>query len=91
MTHHGLSTAPDVVGAVPPDCDLIYLDADHSEMGVQAELNAWLPRIRAGGIIGIHDTINVPGVCRAVHRSAQGRRILTIATSRGSGLSLIHT
>jgi predicted O-methyltransferase YrrM len=92
LGHCGLSTATQMLGEVPAECDLIYLDADHSESGVHAELTSWLPKLRAGGIVGVHDSINVPGVCRAVHRFSAGRsRLLTVATGRGSGLSLIQT
>ena len=90
ISHRGLSTAPKVLAAVPEGCDLVYLDADHSEHGVESELRCWLPKVRPGGLISIHDTINVPGVCRAVHRYADSHRTLTMATGRGSGITLIQ-
>lgn len=52
--------------------DLVFLDADHSEAGVRADIEAWLPKIAPGGWIGGHDyenpetTFDVTGVKRAV-------------------------
>jgi hypothetical protein len=36
-------------------CDLIFLDGDHSEAGVAADLIAWEPKVTAGGFLGGHD------------------------------------
>lgn len=48
----------------------VYLDADHSEAGVEADLCAWLPKVKVGGVIGGHDYghRDFPGVQRAVDR-----------------------
>jgi len=35
--------------------DFVYLDADHSEEGVFADLCAWVPKVRIGGVIAGHD------------------------------------
>lgn len=50
--------------------DLIFIDADHSEEGVLADLAAWLPKVRSGGILAGHDYAapHHPGVKRAVDR-----------------------
>jgi len=88
--HLGRSTDPSVVNAVPDNCDLIFLDADHSEEGVAEELAAWLPKLRNDGIIAIHDTIAFQGVCRAVTPFAGKFPTLTMATCRGSGLTMIR-
>jgi Methyltransferase domain len=39
------------------DCDWVYLDAVHTFEAVTADLRAWVPRVRAGGIIAGHDYI----------------------------------
>merc|ERR1712003_19845 len=50
--------------------DLIFVDADHSEEGVVADLAAWIPRVRPGGIVAGHDYLTADGgVARAVHRN----------------------
>ena len=43
--HHGRSTDPAVLADVPAGCDLVFLDADHTERGVLAELDAWWPKV----------------------------------------------
>lgn len=49
--------------------DLVFIDADHSYHGVRDDIEAWLPKVRAGGWIGGHDyrSVRFPGVERAVH------------------------
>lgn len=57
--------------------DLVFLDADHSELGVAADIEAWAPKIRPGGYIGGHDfandqpMTNFAGVERAVRSWAK--------------------
>ena len=47
--------------------DWVYLDADHSYAGCLADLIAWVPKVRYGGIVSGHD-YNAPqyGVTKAV-------------------------
>lgn len=35
--------------------DWAYIDADHRQKSVEADLNAWWPKIKAGGILAGHD------------------------------------
>lgn len=35
--------------------DLVYIDADHQEAMVRADLEAWTPKVRRGGFIAGHD------------------------------------
>lgn len=35
--------------------DFVYIDADHSEYAVRADIAAWWPRVRQGGILAGHD------------------------------------
>jgi hypothetical protein len=48
--------------------DFVFIDADHSYEAVAADIDAWLPKIRAGGLISGHDYghSRFPGVKRAV-------------------------
>ncbi|MFN3167277.1 MAG: glycosyltransferase [Phycisphaeraceae bacterium] len=50
--------------------DFVYLDADHSETGLLADLSAWFCKVREGGIVAGHDLDHpdFPGVRRAVER-----------------------
>jgi predicted O-methyltransferase YrrM len=63
---------PSVEGAVmiePGSVDMVFIDANHSYESVNSDIEAWLPRIRSGGIIGGHDYKHerFPGVAEAVH------------------------
>lgn len=46
--------------------DVLYLDALHDKDFVLSELNAWLPKVRPGGIIAGHDYCTGFGVMEAV-------------------------
>ena len=35
--------------------DMVYIDADHTEEAVYADLLAWYPKVRAGGVLSGHD------------------------------------
>ncbi len=48
--------------------DLVFVDADHSARAVFADLTAWVPKVKPGGVISGHDygSRNHPGVKPAV-------------------------
>ena len=51
--------------------DMVYLDGGHSYEQVLADLNAWYPKVKLGGVIGGHDfvfehPVSRAGVVRAV-------------------------
>ena len=51
--------------------DLVYIDADHQEHSVVADIRAWRPKVRKGGWIAGHDyseEVSGGGVIRAVQR-----------------------
>lgn len=71
-----------------PDASLdhVFIDADHSYLGVKADLAAWVPKVRAGGWVGGHDYNNPdPAFKFEVSRAADewaeatGRKIETDA------------
>ena len=47
-------------------CDFVFIDADHSKEAVLADIRAWLPKVRPGGIIAGHD-YNRDSVFEPVH------------------------
>lgn len=50
--------------------DFVFLDDHHEEESVYAEIMAWLPRVKPGGVIAGHDVNDhYPGVERAVRRA----------------------
>lgn len=57
------------IQALTPAVDLVFIDGDHTYAGVQADLEAYLPLVRPGGLIAGHDFNDVPrhaGVKQAV-------------------------
>jgi hypothetical protein len=38
--------------------DWVYLDADHSYLAIRAELEAWYPKLRKGGMLAGHDFLD---------------------------------
>ena len=40
--------------------DFVYLDGDHSFQGVMRDLNAWLRKVKSGGVIAGHDYYDRP-------------------------------
>jgi hypothetical protein len=47
--------------------DLVFIDGDHSEQACGADIDAWQPLVRPGGVLAGHDFHrNHMGVVRAV-------------------------
>ena len=40
---------------VPDGLDFVFIDADHGYQAVKDDIDAWLPKVRQGGIIAGHD------------------------------------
>lgn len=57
--------------------DLVFIDADHSQLAVQADIQAWRGKVRPGGWIGGHDfgAERFPGVESAVRLSFRPEEI----------------
>lgn len=36
-------------------CDYLFIDGDHTDPGIRGDLEVWLPRVRKGGYVLIHD------------------------------------
>jgi predicted O-methyltransferase YrrM len=72
----------------PGSVDLVFLDASHDEPAITADIAAWLPTLRAGGILAGHDyRDDHPGVVAAVDH-AVAQRGLALARGPGSIWSL---
>jgi predicted O-methyltransferase YrrM len=89
ICHHSSSLEAVAGGTLPQVADLIFLDADHSCEAAVADLEAYYPLLDKNGILAVHDSIMWDGVCLALKRFFNARNILTLATSGGSGISLI--
>ena len=68
------------------DADMVFIDADHSYEAVCADLEAWYPVVRKGGIFAGHD-IHYVDVRRAVDEFAQrhGLEVEIYPESKTSG------
>lgn len=63
VPHRGYSA--DVRAREPQlTCDMLFVDGDHSYAAVVTDLQAWLPALRPGGVLAMHD-IDAPGVKQA--------------------------
>ncbi|MGE0406022.1 MAG: class I SAM-dependent methyltransferase [Candidatus Korobacteraceae bacterium] len=49
----GLST--DVAVRFDKKLDFVFIDADHRYEAIKADWNAWVPKLRTGGIVALHD------------------------------------
>ena len=49
--------------------DIVYIDANHTYEEVKKDIQAWLPKIKKGGIISGHDYGGWDGVTRAVNEA----------------------
>lgn len=54
-----------IVAAQVPDetLDFIYVDANHKLEAVRADLAAWYPKVRTGGLISGHDYLDSENCC----------------------------
>lgn len=53
--------------------DFVFIDADHTEWGVNRDICAWAPKVRSGGMVLGHD-INWETVRHVVDRHFPGRQ-----------------
>lgn len=68
--------------------DFVYIDANHGEAFVRQDLEAWAPKVRAGGLISGHDYLWRPErpyieVKAAVDRFVASRRIRPVFVLAG--------
>lgn len=65
-----MSSREAAIGQVNGSLDFVFIDADHSYEGVVSDIEAWLPKLKPGGLLAGHDYDNPDfpkfGVKRAV-------------------------
>ncbi len=67
-------TSKEAVGDVPEQCSLLFIDGAHDYESVCTDLDLYLPRVRAGGFVVLHDVHGGdPGVVRAVEDKVLAR------------------
>lgn len=61
-------TSRDATNSIKGEIDFVYIDADHSYVGVKKDISNWFFKVRDGGIIAGHDYghDNFPGVKKAI-------------------------
>lgn len=58
VAHQGFSS--DIAAQGPIPCDMLFIDGDHSYDAVAADLRLWLPSLKPGGILSMHDIDHPP-------------------------------
>lgn len=57
--------------------DFVFIDADHTYESVKADIAAWWPKVKPGGILAGHDFCDeFPGVEQAVNEFFDGRDVI---------------
>lgn len=72
--------------------DAIYLDANHTDEAVYADLCAWYPKVKKGGIIAGHDYTGVhgKGVQAALFKFCEEHGIKELTVWRGDKSASYH-
>lgn len=56
----GRSVSPSVLALMPAAADVVLIDSSHEFDDTLAELEAYVPRVRPGGVVLLHDTQFLP-------------------------------
>lgn len=56
--------------------DFVYIDACHEYKSALADINAWAPKVKTGGIVAGHDVFNAKGVIQAVLKYCNDNQVL---------------
>jgi predicted O-methyltransferase YrrM len=67
VTVHALKSVEAAAGFPNDSLDAVFIDGDHSESAASADIEAWLPKVKPGGILAGHD-IDYIGVASAVKK-----------------------
>lgn len=62
---------------VANDLDAVFIDGEHDEKNVGKDIDAWLPKVKRGGILAGHDySSTFPGVVKAVNDRLKEIRVV---------------
>jgi len=72
--------------------DFIFVDAGHSYEQCRDDILAWLPNLKEGGLMVVHDYYgNFPGVIRAVNELLLGQKVCIERQAEGSLIAFYNT
>lgn len=73
------------LGAMKGTIDLIFIDGDHSYDACRADIHAWAPFVKPGGVIAFHDFgSRAEGVTRAIFEEIRAGRFAEILGVAGT-------
>ena len=81
----GDDLSPAILAALPPEADVVFIDTSHESGPTMAELEAYVPRVRPGGVVLMHDTEHVAHEVGAVAEEFCARHGLVMERVHGSG------
>ena len=88
--HLGLSTDQRVLAKLPPQFDLVFIDASHGYEDTVREIEIYSGRLAPHGCLALHDSILFEGVRRAIAEVTDKFHVLTFATDDGCGLTVLR-
>lgn len=53
---HGDDCSPEILAQMPEQCDVLFVDTDHTTEHTLAVMDAYMPRVKPGGMALFHDT-----------------------------------
>ena len=62
-----IGSSLDLVDEAPTDVDVLFIDSNHDYNLTLAELTAYVPRVRSGGVVLLHDTESHQPVTQAIN------------------------
>lgn len=82
-----IAVTPNEAAAIDGPVDFVYIDAAHDYESVKADIAAWWPKVKPGGILAGHDYCEAwPGVKKAVDEAFPNRQL----TSKSVWFTIKH-
>lgn len=85
----GKSLDQNVLNTIPDNIDLIYIDSSHEYENTIQEIEIYSQRLTTSGCLVLHDSVQWPGVRNAVTKFGKIYDLMTFATSRGNGVTVM--
>ncbi len=75
LTVHHMRSAEGAKLFADESIDFFHTDGDHSLKGIMSDINAWLPKVKGGGILS-GDNYEIPAVAKGVSNLLPGHQLL---------------